>query len=531
MNLSASLAQLIDRLDDWVNPIVVKELRQAVKSRVITSIILLFLAILLLVVGVVISVQVSTPQGTDGKSLFSVLQAILLGTCMILIPSYAATRMAGERSDSNVDLLFISTLRPTSIIAGKFFSAMILAMLIFSCCAPFMTFTYLMRGIDIPSILVVFFIDLLAIIAATMYALFLISLPLPTAFKNVLIFFSCLQVFYAYVLLVIGTSVMINQGIFFGPVLTSEFWLVLGLGSLATLLGSGLLFCWAVAMISPPSANRALTGRIFMATSVLLLGLGCLIPVLQNKVWGTPLTVENQAILTAWAFGSVLLFCLNLVISVNERETWGPRITRTIPRWGLFRLIAFLFYSGAAGGVLFSVIGILVTILIWSATLDQVFSGMGLPPHSVQMLIATALFTYCYCMTALLVRRFLFSRFFRRDQTWVVIIIVVAIGCVLPWLLAMLIDSRHMYNQERPWWIVINPFFAIPFMETGNGKIFTDECLMVLSGWAVLITLLATPWFFQQFRLFRRPAAPTSAPPAEHGVVETSGQLATGDLR
>ena len=48
---------LLDRIDDWINPIVIKELRQAVKSRMVVSILMLFLALQLFIVGVYLVVR------------------------------------------------------------------------------------------------------------------------------------------------------------------------------------------------------------------------------------------------------------------------------------------------------------------------------------------------------------------------------------------------------------------------------------------------------------------------------------------
>src|SRR5262249_55060511 len=112
-----------------------------------------------------------------GLRIFMILQGLLLGTCMVLIPAYAGVRLGVERSDQNVDLLFISTLRPRAIIAGKFTAAVWLGLLLFSAGARFLTFTYLLRGIDVPTILLVLAIDLVAVLFGTQLALFLGSLP------------------------------------------------------------------------------------------------------------------------------------------------------------------------------------------------------------------------------------------------------------------------------------------------------------------------------------------------------------------
>ena len=46
-----TVSALFRRLDDWINPIVIKELRQAVKSRMVVTILLLFLGLQLLILG------------------------------------------------------------------------------------------------------------------------------------------------------------------------------------------------------------------------------------------------------------------------------------------------------------------------------------------------------------------------------------------------------------------------------------------------------------------------------------------------
>jgi ABC-type transport system involved in multi-copper enzyme maturation permease subunit len=179
---------VIDRLDDAVNPIVVKELRQAVRSRLVTSALLLVLLIEMIVLGTfLLTRQMQATDDLDGRggqAMFITLQGILLGTCMLLIPAYAGIRLGMERSDSNVDLLFISTLKPRTIIWGKFVAAAVLALLIFSACAPFMTFTYLLRGLDMPTILLVLGIDLLAVLGSTMLTLFLASISGNRALKG-----------------------------------------------------------------------------------------------------------------------------------------------------------------------------------------------------------------------------------------------------------------------------------------------------------------------------------------------------------
>src|SRR6185312_5798138 len=117
--------RFLSRLGDRINPIVVKESRQAVNSRIVAAFLLLFLTVEMVVMLLLISErEVSSEINMHaGREIFSVVQGVLLGTCMILIPTMTGARLAGERSDVNVDLLFISSLSPRAVLFGKLAAA------------------------------------------------------------------------------------------------------------------------------------------------------------------------------------------------------------------------------------------------------------------------------------------------------------------------------------------------------------------------------------------------------------------------
>ena len=54
------------------------------------------------------------------------------------------------------------------------------------------------------------------------------------------------------------------------------------------------------------------------------------------------------------------------ILSISERDEVGLRVRETIPRSRGRRALAFLFYSGSAGGFLWASIGIVLTILVGS---------------------------------------------------------------------------------------------------------------------------------------------------------------------
>src|SRR5579875_2892241 len=235
---------IANKLDDLLNPIAVKELRQAVKSRIVVSALMLSLLVQLSVLLFTLSFSASHALVSSnlyaGREIFLILQGILLGTCMLLVPSYAGVRLAAEHSDTNVDLLFISTLRPRSIIAGKLQASVILILLIFSACAPFMTFTYLLRGIDIPSIVLILALDFLAVLLAAQGAIFLGAVPANMGLKLLLglVGLSLLLELFGSAM---GCSIALLEGGLETSLDSVEFWFIAGAVVLAVVATVGLL--------------------------------------------------------------------------------------------------------------------------------------------------------------------------------------------------------------------------------------------------------------------------------------------------
>ncbi len=502
-----NLTGVIDRLDDWINPIVVKELRQAVKSRLVIVVLLLFLLTQLVIVSLFLAFQEVGSSGDPASSraggqLFMVLQAILLGTCMVLIPLYASVRLSNERSDTNVDLLFISTLRPTSIIVGKFFSALVLAMLVFSCCAPFMTFTYLLRGIDIPSILLVLSLDLMAIIPSTQAALFLASIPASRPLKMFLFFGLAILLCFCFAGLMSPISDIPRDGV--AEVGDWRFWVGMGAVALTDLLLTGLFFCWSVALISPPSANRAVSGRIFLVGTWLILG-----GLFLALTWLNPGGTGNHYPMIVWMGGSVILFCVQFLISINERDSWGPRVARTIPRWWGLRALAFLFYSGSAGGVLLSVLCAAVTLLVsWGwRELWPSFGGAVESDQARVFFLALALYTFCYGMSAVVLRSWLLSDRIRSVYNWVLAALLLGLGSSVPWVIFFLIHFNQLGRIHGfQWWELPNPFAALYHISSWPRESETAViCFLFLVFWAVVLLLPILRWMVAQMGRFRPP--------------------------
>ena len=514
-----NLAKLRDKMDDLLNPIVVKELRQVVRSRAIMAALILFLIVQL---GILLfNLTVDERRGVDysslhaGRRIFTVFQGILLGTCMLLVPTYAGIRLSSEHSETNVDLLFISTLRPRHIIAGKMQASIVLMLLIFSACAPFMTFTYLMRGIDIPTIVLILALDFLVVLLGTQAAIFLGSIPTNLGLRLFLGASGLMALFFMFLGGMVSSIAVLELGL--GSRMdTSEFWLAVGGVAIVLAASIGQFFTWAVSLVSSPSANRAFPSRLYFLAFWLVTG-GVAV-VLTYRM-------REVELFLMWTILVTLMLCLQVLVSINERQQWGMRVLRMVPRNRFLRPVAFLFYSGSAGGILFATAMVALTfVLTLLAVYSDVFSALSFSSYRLEMyrreiaaFALIALYTLVYCLMAVWVRNVLLPTLVKTSHTWVVSLLLFGIGFSLPLILVFMFRNEDWrMGQVDPWWYISNPVWTIyEILERrgSNADDFLNGSLVFLSVLTFLMLMACMPWIVRQLRRFHPPLTTSAETP------------------
>ena len=186
--MTAALIRLKSHLAGWreweLNPVIVKELRQAVRSWTVTGMLLLFLVVLFITsLGFLITQSFDVNSDLQlGGTVFSVFVVLLAGASILFIPLYTAVRVAFERQENNPDLLYVTTLSPFRIMLGKFLCSAYIVLLFFSACMPFMAFTNLLRGVDLPTVFYILFLLFVMVCGANTVAIFFACLPVSRAF-------------------------------------------------------------------------------------------------------------------------------------------------------------------------------------------------------------------------------------------------------------------------------------------------------------------------------------------------------------
>ena len=102
---------------------------------------------------------------------------VVLAIPMLLIVPFAAYRsLEGEIDDGTLELLSITTMSPWQIVLGKLASASLQMMLYFVALFPCVAYAYTLRGVDLPTIMLIMLALVAAALVLTVIALFFASL-------------------------------------------------------------------------------------------------------------------------------------------------------------------------------------------------------------------------------------------------------------------------------------------------------------------------------------------------------------------
>jgi hypothetical protein len=349
--------EVLSRWGELLNPILVKESRQALKSRqfMITFILVLLAGWTWSIVGIA-WIGPGVYWSADGPSMFFGYYIILAFPLLVIVPYGAYRSLASEREDRTYELLSITTLRPRQVIAGKLAGAVLQMVVYLSAISPCLAFTYLLRGLDILTIAMIVFYLFLGSLGLSMLSLLLAT---GTSEKYQQVILSVAIVFG------LGMAFFSSCGIT-GEMLTwsaafddEEFWIVNAALLTGYLSYFALFFLAATAQISFANSNRSTPLRIAaLVQQALFLG------------WMGGLWFENEIDYEGYAvialFSGLHWFVMG-VFMVGESGTLSPRVRRDLPQSFLGRAFLTWLNPGPGTGYLLalsSYLGVLVMILI-----------------------------------------------------------------------------------------------------------------------------------------------------------------------
>jgi len=532
MNAAAGLRDRFSHWREWEpNPIVVKELRQAVRSAALPAMLIVFPSVLFFTALCFMLGQAAT-FGTSpsmGSDLFVAFAAVLAVLSMLFIPFYVGGRMGVERSAGNVDLLYVSTLTPGQIIRGKILCGWYLAVLFFSASMPFMAFTSLLRGIDLPSIFFVLLWLFLLVCASVPIAIFLVCLPASQVFRLLLVVCAVPILYSSLSLFLSPGSNLIRSGI--GAQMgTAMFWIGFLRSLLSPLATLVLLYFSSVALISPASANRALplricvtvvwavrlvlnavgtvtSGRLMVASALSGMPVGRLMaaPGLLGMPFGRVPTMTFAVAgsvfsVSALANSIPVLLAVSLLVVISNEDHLSRRVRRAIPTGRRKRLLAFLFYNGAAGGLVWLMLlaaATFLSILLFHPEPASGFSSYSTPFWTPELYNgAFYLYIFAYGLTGLAIHRRIFPR--RPAKLAGLIAVFIPVGLVILPLIVRFLFNRLSWTSLES----MQPGNLFNLMNHADEQSALENHLICALAWFTVAAVFNRKWFGEQARQF-----------------------------
>lgn len=477
----------LEKLVDRANPILVKETRQALKSRqFIVTFLVVLIACWIASFAVVAIVGPDVYFVAAGAQMLLVYAVILAFPLMMIVPYTAFRSLAAEQEENTYDLLSISTLTTGQIVTGKLTSAIVQMLVFLSAVSPCIAFTFLLRGVDALTVAVLLGYLILTSLGLSMFALLAGTLA-KVKYSQVLVsVLLVLSLFGCFSFSIGLMAAFISESYSF--LRDTWFWV----GNLAFLTfyvtTFALLHAAASAQIAFNSENRSTPlRRIMLVQQACFLG------------WMTVPVIEEGA-----QFLSLAMFIVTLVSGIywffmgslltSEWPHLSRRVQRSLPQSQLGRIFLTWLNPGPGTGYMFCVANLTtlagVGLLLLTVTSGQTRGG----PNEEQIFFFYTI-GWSYLVLYLGVGKLLISLFRRfvfvsLTAGFLLHVILLLIGCGAPQIIAYMTSTVRFGNQYSLMHIT-NPIWTlIELIDSGPATIDAKTVLPIVGSAAIIVFLL-----------------------------------------
>ncbi|WP_164103770.1 ABC transporter permease [Candidatus Laterigemmans baculatus] len=505
-----------ERMGDWLNPILVKETRQTLKSR---QFIVTFSLLLLAAWGwTAAAIAMSMPRiyyVPSGQPMLVGYYLVLAVPMLLVVPLAAHRSLAAEVDDGTLDLLSVTNLSPLQIITGKLASGGLQMMLYFVALMPCVAFCYVLRGVDLMTIGTLLGGTAEVATLLTVVGLFLAALPSGRGGQFVMMVVMLILIGiaeFAFGGFAIG---MITQG---GGEASGEWIFGIVASLLFTATVSAILLIAAAVQLAPPSENRSTPLRRALLVHQTAMT-GCL-------AYAMLVLEADWQVIVPCVYYAAALWAVIGALMVGESGVLTPRVRRDLPGTFLGRALAVWLTPGPGTGLVFSVSCMLLFSL---AAIGLLILSPSAPGDAIDRTLPHALTLGGYLMLFLSVTRWIMQLIRLRSVTHpgvavAVLGLVASVAAIAPYSAAL-----HLHDYRSfPWshWQLTNWAWTIVELESGLSSdvpylVFGSGATLfalnvVLLGRAVLPQRVATP----ERVLAERAAAERAA--AERAAAEKS---------
>lgn len=344
---------LLDRVGDRLNPILVKEARQAMKSR--QFVITFSLSLIFGWIWTVLFISFGVPAifyAPVGPGVLMGYYVVLSVPLLIVVPYAAFRSLAAEREDGTYELLSITTLSSGQIVLGKLGSAILQMMVYYSALAPCIAFTYLLRGIDVITIGLFLTYTFLASLLLSILGLMLATVTRARHWQVLISVVFVMAVLAFTFLWDFGfLSFLMSGGSF--PLDDANFWIA-NLSILSFYLPTVVLCLFlAAGQITFASENRSTPIRaVLVVPQILMVGW-------MVFFW---IRFHTPEFLFVWTAIAAIYWAIAGAFLTGETAQLSPRAKRQLPQSFLGRTLLTWFNPGSGTGYIFAMLNLLAVM-------------------------------------------------------------------------------------------------------------------------------------------------------------------------
>lgn len=457
-----------ERVSDRVNPILVKETRQALKSRqfVVTFSVLLTAALGWTVVGS-LSMMPQIYTTPSAPRMLIGYYALLALPMLLIVPLTAYRSLESEIDDGTLELLSISALSPWQIVLGKLASASLQMVLYLVTLFPCVAYAYTLRGVDLPTLGLMMLILIVAGLFLTVVAL--AHAPLARGRSGRVT--TLLTVILLLLLSEYGVGTTVVLLILYGNPLPGPETVFIAIALPLVLASLGHLCLTATAaQLTPESENRSSPLRwALLGTTALVCGLAAY--AIENRRFDGEFCIScyfiSGTLLTGlWAFATPML--------AAESANLTPRIQRELPSSFASRVALTFFTPGPATGLVFAILGVVGMAALVPIGLERLaFNPNARVPAQARIAFAElSTIIGAYYVIGLVLARWLVALVRIKNNPRVEVglaafIVVAVVTALIPFSIGLHLNDYREYPYSA--WQVTN--WAWTISQTANGSL------------------------------------------------------------
>lgn len=461
-----SVMRFLSWVGDRLNPILVKETRQSLKSKQFTLwFVLLLLACWVATIGAIAIIGPSIYYVSAGSLMLYVYYVILALPLVVVVPFSAYRSLSSEHEENTRDLLEVSTLTPRQVINGKLGSAALQMAIYLSALAPCIAFTYLLRGVNLATIALLLAYAVFAALGLSMIGLLMAAVTRKKYSQVVMSVALAGVLFGVFSWLLTAAAEVLSLD---PSELRSDWFWWMHLGVLSLFLTTfAVVYTSAVSLTTFTSANRSTPVRIalFVQQAVFV-------------AWVVGLH-HAQEPPTEWLFvtfsvAAVYWFIAGAMMT-SEDPTLSHRVRRSLPQSLLGRAAGSWFNPGGGSGYVFASANLLtLAVLVIGYALQQGGGGGTMIAKAAGLLTA-------YVVLYLGLGRFLILGLRRVTEVsalggFLLQVLCALAGSGLPFVVDTLSDRIRV--TDAAWISVTSPLWNTP--RVLNGSVSSDRELTLL---------------------------------------------------